>query len=256
MAAVFIQGASRGIGLEFVKMLSSRPGVEVIGGCRDPEAARQRNCNLPNVRFVECDVTREEDLQNTSTFIKENYGKLDLAVNVSGILHPSGRGETRLQDVGFQALEETFRVNTFGPLMMARYFSPLLQLGSGRIGSQSEDVKQGHTGVLAHISARVGSISDNRLGGWYSYRMSKAALNMANKNLSVELGRGKKKVVCLCLHPGTTDTELSRPYQKGVPRDKLFSTEFSVCRMLEVLDSASMKDTGKFFAWDGQEIPF
>merc|ERR1711925_28220 len=106
----------------------------------------------------------------------------------------------------------------------------------------------------AHISARVGSISDNRLGGWYSYRMSKAALNMANKNLSIEFSRGKSKVVCLSIHPGTTDTDLSRPYHKGVPKDKLFTTQFSVAKMLEIIDRASTEDSGKFFAWDGQEI--
>ena len=120
---------------------------------------------------------------------------------------------------------------------------------------------------------RVGSISDNRLGGWYGYRMSKAALNMANKNLAIEHGRGKsryekflifltlklcfdRRVLCLCLHPGTTDTDLSRPYHKGVPKDKLFSTQFSVMKMMEVVDSASMEDTGRFIAWDGQDIQF
>ena len=88
------------------------------------------------------------------------------------------------------------------------------------------------------------------------YRMSKAALNMANKNLSVELGRGKNRVVCLCLHPGTTDTDLSRPYHKGVPKDKLFSTAYSVSKMLETIDKAGMEDTGRFIAWDGSDIQF
>ena len=164
---------------------------------------------------MRCDVTSEEDLLSVAGHISENYGKLDFAINVSGILHPSGRGETRLQDVTFSALHQTFLVNTFGPLMMARHFVPLLQRGQGMIGTQSSKAKNQHSGMLAHISARVGSISDNRLGGWYGYRMSKAALNMANKNLSVELGRGKSRVVCLCLHPGTTDTDLSRPYHKA-----------------------------------------
>ena len=102
--------------------------------------------------------------------------------------------------------------------------------------------------------------------------MSKAALNMANKNLSLEHGRGKSRyetflnipdskvmccrVLCLCLHPGTTDTDLSRPYHKGVPKDKLFSTQFSVMKMMEVVDGVSMEDTGRFIAWDGQDIQF
>ena len=86
--------------------------------------------------------------------------------------------------------------------------------------------------------------------------MSKAALNMANKNLAIEHGRGKQRVVCLCLHPGTTDTDLSRPYHKGVPKDKLFSTKYSVSKMLEIIDNSSMEVTGRFLAWDGQEIVF
>ena len=86
--------------------------------------------------------------------------------------------------------------------------------------------------------------------------MSKAALNMANKNLSIEYGRGKQRIVCLCLHPGTTDTDLSRPYHKGVPKDKLFSTEYSVQKMLEVVDRSSLEDSGRFIAWDGQDIQF
>ena len=86
--------------------------------------------------------------------------------------------------------------------------------------------------------------------------MSKAALNMANKNLSIEYGRGKQRIVCLCLPPGTTDTDLSRPYHRGVPAEKLFSTEFSVSKMMEIIDNASLEESGKFLAWDGSEIPY
>ena len=92
------------------------------------------------------------------------------------------------------------------------------------------------------------------LGGWYSYRLSKAALNMATKNLSIELGRGKKKVTCIALHPGTVDTDLSRAYHKSVP--KLFSTEESVRMMLEVIDSLSIDDSGKLFTYDRTQLPF
>ena len=205
---------------------------------------------------MKCDVTKESDLKKVSSEILQSFGKLDFAINVSGILHPSGRGETRLQDVSFEALHETFLVNTYGPLIMAKYFAPLLLKGDGLIGTQSSQPRKSHSGVLAHISARVGSISDNRLGGWYGYRMSKAALNMANKNLSLEFSRGKTKLVCLVLHPGTTDTDLSRPYHKGVPKDKLFSTEFSVLKMMEIIDNSTFEDTGRFIAWDGKDILF
>jgi len=255
MAVVFVQGASRGIGLEFVKTLAVRRSVRVVAGCRDPDRADQLH-EVENVKIVKCDVTKENDLKNVSREISAEFGKLDFAINVSGILHPSGRAETRLQDVSMQALHETFLVNTFGPVLMAKHMAPLLQKGDGLIGTQSSQPKNNHRGVLAHVSARVGSIYDNRLGGWYGYRMSKAALNMANKNLAIEYSRGKSKLVCLSLHPGTTDTDLSKPYQKGVSKDKLFSTKYSVMKMMEIIDNSSFEDSGRFIAWDGSDIPF
>jgi len=255
MAVVFIQGASRGIGLEFAKTLAARRSVMVVAGCRDPDSADQLH-QLENVKMVKCDVTNENDLKSVSEEILAEFGKLDFAINVSGILHPSGRAETRLKDVSMEALHQTFLVNTYGPVLMAKHMAPLLQRGDGLIGTQSSKPKNSHSGVLAHISARVGSISDNGLGGWYGYRMSKAALNMANKNLAIEYSRGKSKLVCLSLHPGTTDTDLSKPYQKGVSKDKLFSTKYSVMKMMEIIDSASFEDSGRFIAWDGSDIPF
>ena len=99
-------------------------------------------------------MTQEKTLVSVASDILANHGKLDFAINVSGILHPSGRGETRLSDVTFEALQETFQVNTFGPLMMAKHFVPLLQKGGGLIGTQSVKNKNHHSGILAHISAR------------------------------------------------------------------------------------------------------
>jgi NAD(P)-dependent dehydrogenase (short-subunit alcohol dehydrogenase family) len=107
---------------------------------------------------------------------------------------------------------------------------------------------------IVNISARVGSITDNSLGGWYSYRMSKAALNMFTKTLSVEVKR--HGCVVLSLHPGTTDTDLSLPFQKNVVPGKLFPVEYSVNKMLDVIWNSGLDDTGKVFAYDGSEIPY
>jgi len=252
-AIALVQGASRGLGLAMVKSLAARPGTKVVATCRRPQLVTELH-GLDNVTLIQCDVTNEGDVKATAAEVARLHGKLDLAVNVSGILHPSGKGETRVQDVDFPGLQETFAVNTFGPLIMAKHLAPLLQKGSGLFGCQKENSR--HTGVLAHVSARVGSISDNKLGGWYSYRMSKAALNMANKNLAIELGRGKRKVVCLVLHPGTVDTDLSRPYHRNVPSNQLFTAQYSVDRMLGLVEAASMEDTGNYMSWDGQTITF
>ena len=106
--------------------------------------------------------------------------------------------------------------------------------------------------VVASVSARVGSISDNGTGGWYSYRMSKAALNMATVNIALELKRSS--VWCIALHPGTTDTDLSKPFQKNIKPEKLFTTEFSVGKMLSIIEAMESHHTGNFYAWDGQRI--
>ncbi|CAO2823178.1 unnamed protein product [Amaranthus hypochondriacus] len=125
---------------------------------------------------------------------------------------------------------------------------PLLKVGGGA-GTRN-------AAVVANLSARVGSIGDNNLGGWHSYRASKAALNQLTKTVSVEMARKKDPIICLLLHPGTVDTDLSRPFQRNVPREKLFTKEFSVNKLLSIIDGANIHDNGKFFAWDGQEIPW
>jgi NAD(P)-dependent dehydrogenase (short-subunit alcohol dehydrogenase family) len=107
---------------------------------------------------------------------------------------------------------------------------------------------------IINISARVGSIGDNKLGGWYSYRMSKAGLNMFTKTLSVEIKRYNS--IVLSIHPGTTDTDLSKPFQKNINTNKLFTTEYSVNSMLNVINNATIDSTGKFLAYDGTEIEY
>ena len=110
--------------------------------------------------------------------------------------------------------------------------------------------------ILAFISAKVGSIEDNRLGGWYGYRASKAALNMFVKTAAIEYSRKSKQTIVVSLHPGTTDTQLSKPFQRNVPPGKLFSVERTVRQLTQVLTLLEVKDSGKFFSWDGSVIPW
>ncbi|XP_072025772.1 C-signal-like [Amphiura filiformis] len=262
MARALIQGASRGLGLQFCRhILKSAPSAYVFATCRNPSSADDlhllRDSYPERLEIVELDVTQEGQIKNAAELVKErSNGSVDLLINCAAMLHPSGKGETSLKDVSGMGLLDTFSTNTIGPLLMAKYFAPLLAKGSGSFGQPSEDQKKKHTGVLVNMSARVGSITDNVLGGWYSYRMSKSALNMATKNLSLELGRGRSKVICVCFHPGTVNTDLSRPYHRNVPKDKLFTTEYSVECLMSIVDKLSMDDTGKYMAWDGQEIAF
>ena len=140
-----------------------------------------------------------------------------------------------------------WRVESAMALMQANAFAPMSYLVylQKRLAPNCK---------LAFLSARVGSISDNRLGGWYSYRMAKAALNMAIKTASVELARSNKGMCVFAFHPGTTDTKLSKPFQRNVPAEKLFTALFSAECLIRLMSQVNEKDSGRFFAWDGQEI--
>lgn len=259
--AALIQGASRGLGLEFCKhILKNKSLAAVIATCRNPDGAAELRSlagqHRGRLTVLRLDVNREEDIRGAAERVKENFGRVDLLVNSSAMLHPTGKGETSLRDVSAQGIISTLTTNTVGPLVMAKYFSPLLQKGGGAFGQQPPEKVKQHSGIIVNITAKVGSIGDNGLGGWYSYRMSKAALNMATRNLSIELGRSRPKVVCVSLHPGTVNTDLSRPYHRNVPNDKLFSAEHSVNCLMGIINSLSIEKTGKAYNWDGTELPW
>jgi hypothetical protein len=170
-------------------------------------------------------------------------GRRRLALVATGTLQPGGRApEKSFRNLDVEALVEAFRVNAAGPALVARHVLPLLP-------------RDGRS-VFAALSARVGSIGDNRLGGWHAYRASKAALNMIVRTLAVELARTRPEAICVALHPGTVDTDLSRPFQKGVPEGRLLTPAQSAERLTAVLDGLTPGDSGGFFAWDGKPIPW
>ncbi|MEL7310996.1 MAG: SDR family NAD(P)-dependent oxidoreductase, partial [Pseudomonadota bacterium] len=189
------------------------------------------------------DVERAETIQTAIDHIQQKSGQLEWIINTVGLLHEGEiQPERRLADVDPSNVLRVFAVNSVGPLLLVRYAAELLP-------------RQAPC-VVANLSARVGSIGDNRLGGWYSYRASKAAQNMLTKTMSIELRRRYKRVRCVALHPGTVATELSAPFRGGVAKDKLFDAETSARHLMNVLENLNDEDNGKFFAWDGQEIPW
>ena len=139
------------------------------------------------------------------------------------------------------ALERVYQVNAIGPALVAKHFLPLL----------ARDRKS----VFAALSARVGSISNNQLGGWHAYRASMAALNMLLRTFAIEPAWRNPRAACVGLHPGTVDSRLSAPFQANVPEGKLFTPGFAASRLLDVLDRVTPEDSGKVFAWDGEIIP-
>ncbi|XP_042519590.1 C-factor-like [Macadamia integrifolia] len=251
-----VQGASRGIGLEFVRqLLDKKDKGHVIATCRNPNGAKSlldlKRKFDERLNILQLDVTNENTIEAAANSMRERYGSLNLLINATGVLSIPDvlQPETTLSKVQKSSLVFAYEVNAVGPILVTKHMWPLLKVGGG--SGTERDVA-----VVANLSARVGSIGDNRLGGWHSYRSSKAALNQLTKTVAVEFARKKDPVICILLHPGTVDTDLSRPFQRNVPESKLFTKEFSVQKLLSIVDSVKSNDNGKFFAWDGQEIPW
>ncbi len=197
----------------------------------------------PKVQHHRLDLEDEATIARAAELAAVDGRPLDLVIVAAGILHEGDalRPVKTWRALDGAALERLYRINTVGPALVAKHFLPLL----------ARDRKS----VFAALSARVGSISDNRLGGWHAYRASKAALNMLLKTFAIELARRNPRAVCVGLHPGTVDTRLSAPSQSNVPEGKLFTPDHSAARLIEVVDRLDASDSGKVFAWDGQLIP-
>jgi len=183
------------------------------------------------------------DLADTSSLAQaaETVGTPDLVLVATGVLHADGlQPEKTLRALDAATLERAFAINAIGPAMIAKHIFTRAPRAS-RV-------------VFGALSAKVGSISDNRLGGWYNYRASKAALNQLVRTLSVELARTHPLSVCVALHPGTVDTPLSRPFQAGVGPDKLFSPQRAAQQLLKVLGELGPDSSGRLIGWDGREI--
>ncbi|KAK9839402.1 hypothetical protein WJX81_000014 [Elliptochloris bilobata] len=251
-----VTGASRGLGLEFARQLLSRPGQSVVAACRDPSSAgdlqQLAGCHPDRLMIVPMDVADEQSIQSASEAVARRHGHLNTLLNVAGVLHIPDvlAPETALSRVTYNNLLLNFQVNAFGPVLVTKAFAPLLAKTSAASASSQRPA------IVANLSARVGSISDNELGGWYSYRASKSAQNQLSKCMSLEFARRRQQICVVMLHPGTCDTDLSQPFQKNVAPGKLFSRERAVQQLLGVVDALTMADTGRYIAWDGSDIPF
>ncbi|SIN98408.1 NAD(P)-dependent dehydrogenase, short-chain alcohol dehydrogenase family [Parasphingorhabdus marina DSM 22363] len=223
-------GAGGGIGRAMLEILRDEDEYgETVGFSRSE--------NSP----VKLDLTSEESIASAAEWIKDKGLQPDLVFVATGLLHNESRGpEKSLRELDGDWLSENYRINAIGPALVAKHFLPTMN----RNGPS----------IFAALSARVGSVSDNRLGGWYGYRAAKAALNMMIRNLAIEWQRKNRRSIIVALHPGTVDTELSEPFQSNVPPGKLFDAERAAGQLLDVLDGLKPADTGRIFAWDGEEI--
>ncbi len=163
----------------------------------------------------------------------------------TGMLHNDVEGitpEKSLRAIEPDAMARLFAINTIGPALIAKHFLPLLP--------------KDRRAVFAVLSAKVGSIGDNGLGGWHSYRASKAALNMLIRNFAIEMARSHPLAVIAALHPGTVDSNLSQPFQRKVRPDSLFTPDRAAEQLLSVIDGLTPDAAGGLFAWDGRRLPW
>ncbi|MFT6105994.1 MAG: NAD(P)-dependent dehydrogenase (short-subunit alcohol dehydrogenase family) [Rickettsiales bacterium] len=235
---IAIIGASGSLGEMFVKQLAQNPQTKSIF------AFSRSKTDFDNEKTTShfIDIEDEESIKSAVDIASEN-AKLDMVIVATGMLHNQDFGpEKSLRDLSKEKFQKLFNVNTIAPAIIAKHFLPKLN--------------RERKSVFAAISARVGSISDNHLGGWYSYRASKSALNMVLKNASIEIGRSNKNAVIIGLHPGTVDSKLSKPFQGAVSQEKLFTPEYSVEKLLEVIENSSPKDSGKIIDFNGVKIEF
>ena len=274
-----VSTTSRGIGAEFARQLLVRTSdTKVIALARNTATEKLyalQQSYPQRLSVVKVDLEDQQSVDAAAVAIAGQTDRLDLLINVAGILGDGATTpgpERSLGGIDRDWLRKTMEINLVGHVMMTKGLLPLLK--KPKAGpSQLQEVAR-----VVNLSARVGSIGDNGLGGWYSYRMSKAALNQVDmpfprsaltrndlsslppnstqftKTASVELKRAN--VLTMSIHPGTTDTDLSIPFQKNVQPDKLFTVEYSVGCMLDVIWSRTLTDTGKFYAYDGTEIPW
>lgn len=242
---VALVGASGGIGAAMLDALSARDDVGQLYATYHRSPAGSALGSVANfggdthIQWSALDVTDEAAV---AAWLDET-GQIDWLINCVGMLHTESSGpEKSITAFDPEHFAHSMKINCLPTLLLGKYARSAL--------------KSSPQGVFVTVSARVGSIADNRLGGWYSYRSSKAALNMALKCLAIEWARNTPNVRVCALHPGTTDTRLSKPFQKNVPEGKLFSAEKSAALLLEQIAQLHAYDSGRFIAYDGAEIPW
>ncbi|NJL84082.1 MAG: SDR family NAD(P)-dependent oxidoreductase [Chloroflexaceae bacterium] len=243
-----IVGATQGIGFGFVrKLLLDESITKLYATYRDRSTATDlfalQDEHFDRLVCLPIDTTEETQIAQAVKQIQAEVDRLDLVINCVGVLHNDTLSpEKSLRQIESDRLLRYFQVNSISAILLAKHLLPLLS--------------HRNRCIFATISAKVGSIGDNQLGGWYGYRASKTALNMLMKTASIEYRRKNSQAIVVVLHPGTTDTELSRPFQRSVSPEKLFSVDRTVDQLLTVLSKLTEADSGEFFSWDGSRLPW
>ena len=231
---IIIAGSSGSIGGEFTKQYTDDPNVEKVVTL----SRNVNNLNHEKIQSIKIDYSNEATFKNLDEISQlDSISKIIIA---TGILHTDQiKPEKSIDSIAAEDMKQVFQVNVFGPILLVKKLIPLIK--------KSKGVK------IVFLTARVGSISDNVLGGWHSYRSSKSALNMMIKNLAIELKRLNKEHVVIGIHPGTVKSHLSEPFLRHVKHD-IFNPKESVDLMTQVISKVSQIDSGKCFDFSGKVI--
>jgi NAD(P)-dependent dehydrogenase (short-subunit alcohol dehydrogenase family) len=230
-SSAVIIGASGGIGGAFEAALIEEATFDIVHGFARSRSGAQH-----------IDLLDEASIAAAAAHVAKGPAPT-LVIVATGLLHTADHGpEKALRDLDPDWLAQVYAINAIGPALVAKHFLPIMP-------------KTGRA-AFAALSARVGSISDNGLGGWHGYRASKAALNMLVRNLAIEEKRRNDRAIVVTLHPGTVDTALSRPFQSNVQAGRLFDPERAALQLLDVIEGLKVPDSGKLFDFEGEEIPF
>jgi NAD(P)-dependent dehydrogenase (short-subunit alcohol dehydrogenase family) len=246
-ANVLVTGASSGIGLALLtQLLHNRHVARAFAVSRTatvhPALRALEALHGERLHRVDADLSTDAGIDAVGHALRD-AGALHLVLNAAGLLHDMEVApEKSVAQVSRDSLQKVFALNAFAPVLLARALLPQL--------------RHREPAVYATLSARVGSIGDNRSGGWYAYRASKAAQNQFMRTFAIEWRRLNPSGICLMLHPGTVDTPLSSPFRANVPPDRLFDPGLAASRLLAVIASRTREDSGHFFAWDGTPIPW
>lgn len=225
--AAVIVGASGGIGAAAARLLRASGRFAIVHALSRSETG--------------FDLEDEASIAEAAARVAEGPPPT-LVFVATGVLHHGFEPERGYRALTAEHMLRDYRINTAGPALVAKHFLPL--------------TPRDRRAVFAALSARVGSIGDNRLGGWHGYRASKAALNMLVRNLAIEERRRNDRAIVVTLHPGTVDTALSRPFQNNVPKGQLSDPERAALQLLDVIEGLKVPDSGKLFDFQGEEVPF
>jgi NAD(P)-dependent dehydrogenase (short-subunit alcohol dehydrogenase family) len=247
MIAVIAAG-NGGIGQALIQQLLARGNIDRIYA-----SYHQTSESLtedPRVVWAQTDLTSDSAVADWLSGL--DTGHIDWLINCAGLLHTADKGpEKSLREIDADFFTRNMQVNCLPTLLLARHAAPLLKATGAAAAQSTTDTR-----IFATVSAKVGSIEDNRLGGWYSYRASKAALNMCLKNIAIEWRRQLPEVCVASLHPGTTDTRLSKPFQKNVPDGSLFESTYTATKLIDILQTLTAEQSGRFWSWNGDELPW